>query len=60
MINGNYGTNVKVEPSTLKPNHAWLFVRHNDHGNVLGALHLDKASAQELINQLLDILGDFW
>ena len=59
MITGNYGTSVKVASSTLKPNHAWLFVRHNEHGNVLGALHLDRAGVEELIAQLTEALGEY-
>lgn len=52
MINGNFGTSVKVEKSTFNPNAVWLFVRNSETGVVKGVLNLDKSQAHELAQAL--------
>lgn len=52
-MNGNYGTNVKVERSTYDTSpRIWMFIRNSEHGPVKGVLNLDRSQAKELIEEL--------
>lgn len=58
MINGNFGTNVKIEPSTFNTGSVWLFVRNSPDGPVKGTPNLNKEQAQEIVSALTNHFGE--
>lgn len=58
-IDGNFGTNVKVEASTFNPGAVWLFIRNSPNGPVKGSLNLNEEQAREVVAALTEHFGGF-
>lgn len=58
-MDGNFGTNVKVEPSTFNEGAVWLFIRNSPNGPVKGALNLNEEQAKQVVGSLIEHFGGF-